>query len=283
MSHAEEDTSLSFNQPSSASTEFDKNETTGRRLVPSAEGYALLQTAQRDRIYTMQEASAFAFGEQVAEVFDDMISRSVPYYLDLQLLAVSSAVRFYTEGSAIYDLGCSTGTTLALIAKRFPESTPLFGVDSSKPMLDKAQEKLEKLKVLHQIQLICENVEDVIITTSSFVMANYTLQFIPITRRAAIVKKVYDSLVPGGAFLVSEKTIPNMPESESEIIKDLHEDFKLQNGYTSLEVARKRESLKGVMIPLTEETNTQMFQEAGFSSVIPVFRGYSFISWLCVK
>ena len=54
----------------------------------------------------------FTFNEQVAGVFDDMVSRSVPQYAEIQRMLAELTAYFATEGSNIYDLGCSTGTTL---------------------------------------------------------------------------------------------------------------------------------------------------------------------------
>lgn len=100
----------------------------------------LIQRAKRDQVYSTSEANAFAFGDDVAEVFDDMISRSVPGYLEIQLLMNSLVGRACSPGDTVYDLGCSTGTTLALIAKRFPQlNLNLVGIDSSRPMLERAE------------------------------------------------------------------------------------------------------------------------------------------------
>ncbi|MCB0328737.1 MAG: methyltransferase domain-containing protein [Bdellovibrionales bacterium] len=244
---------------------------------------ALLNTARRDRIYVTKDAYSFAFGSDVAAVFDDMISRSVPCYLDLQLLVASSASRFFQPGTAIYDLGCSTGTSLALIAKRLPKVFDIYGIDNSKPMLLQAEKKLSDLKVLGQVILKRERLQDVEFRPASFITANYTFQFLPEVDREPMFEKVYSALVPGGAFILSEKTQPDVSAEHLELVKELHEDFKSQNGYSLSEVARKRESLRGVMRPIGERENISQLQNAGFQTIIPMIRGYSFISWLCIK
>jgi len=243
----------------------------------------LLQTARKDRIYTAQEAANFAFGEQVALVFDDMISRSVPGYLDLQLLVASCAVKFHSEGKAIYDLGCSTGTSLALIAKRLPHCSAIYGIDNSQAMLEQAEQKLSQLQVRSQIQLFHGSIQDISLEESCFITSNYTLQFLPPSERTSILQRIFSALLPGGAFLISEKTVPSLSATEVELIKELHEDFKQQNGYTASEVARKRESLTGVMCPIGSNENEQHLKAAGFHTVLPILQGYSFYSWLCLK
>lgn len=242
----------------------------------------LLELARRDRIYATAESYSFAFGSEVAEVFDDMISRSVPYYLDLQLLSVSTAVKFYQENTALYDLGCATGTTLSLIAKRLPAASPLVGVDSSESMLEQANEKLGRLGVRSRVVLRNERLQSTQFLSASAVFCHYTLQFIKQSERPALLKKIYDALVPGGVLLISEKN--SDPEGEEgAVVRTLHEDFKSQNGYTASEIARKRESLSGVMLPFSEGENISMFQEAGFREVTCLMRGYQFCTWLCRK
>ena len=63
----------------------------------------------------LEKVSDFAFNEAVAGVFDDMVSRSVPFYGEMQRMIAELAAYFATEGSNVYDLGCSTGTTLSLL------------------------------------------------------------------------------------------------------------------------------------------------------------------------
>ena len=68
-----------------------------------------------------------------------MVSRSVPSYAEIQRMLVERGAYFATEGSSIYDLGCSTATTLALLHESLPVETRLCGVDSSEQMLEQAR------------------------------------------------------------------------------------------------------------------------------------------------
>ncbi|MGZ8918790.1 MAG: carboxy-S-adenosyl-L-methionine synthase CmoA, partial [Methylobacter sp.] len=55
----------------------------------------------------------FAFDDRVAQVFDNMVSRSVPFYSEIQRLQADLIMEFLPAESAILcDLGCSTGTTI---------------------------------------------------------------------------------------------------------------------------------------------------------------------------
>ena len=95
----------------------------------------------------------FTFNEQVASVFDDMVSRSVPQYGEIQRMLAELAAYFATEGSNIYDLGCSTGTTLALVHGALPVKANLIGVDNSAEMLEKCRSKLETLGLRDAVEL----------------------------------------------------------------------------------------------------------------------------------
>jgi len=64
----------------------------------------------KDRIFAEpRPAAPFAFTTEVAEVFDDMLDRSVPLYRESLRRQAQLAARFYQPGTRIYDLGCSNG------------------------------------------------------------------------------------------------------------------------------------------------------------------------------
>ena len=98
-------------------------------------------------------ASDFEFNAQVAEVFDDMLNRSVPYYREQQALMQQIARRFHTPGTRVYDLGCSTGVTLINMAQALGPEVKLIGYDYSQPMLDKAQANIDRAGFADQIEL----------------------------------------------------------------------------------------------------------------------------------
>ncbi len=65
---------------------------------------------KQDRIYASERPlQDFVFDEKVADVFTDMINRSVPGYATIISMIGMLADRYCTPGSAAYDLGCSLG------------------------------------------------------------------------------------------------------------------------------------------------------------------------------
>lgn len=67
----------------------------------------------KDQVYLDEQVDItdFKFDHKVATVFDDMVARSVPFYVEIQRMVRELTADFATPGTSVYDLGCSTGTT----------------------------------------------------------------------------------------------------------------------------------------------------------------------------
>ena len=230
----------------------------------------------------MDKVHPFEFNQGVADVFDDMVKRSVPFYEEIHRLTLDIIERRYSGKGFIFDLGCSTGTTFELISKQFPDREFKFiGVDNSKAMLNKANEKLSPLG-LKNLELRNEGMQETNFNNAEIVILNYTLQFLPVEKRLNLLEKIYNSLPTGGVLILSEKI--KSPRSEvQELITDLYYDFKRRNGYSELEISQKREALENVLIPLTPKEQVKMLKEAGFEKTEMLFRWYNFASYIGIK
>ncbi len=62
----------------------------------------------------------FSFDEQVADVFPDMIQRSVPGYSNILSAIGMMTERFAQPGSNLYDLGCSLGAATLMMRRHLP-------------------------------------------------------------------------------------------------------------------------------------------------------------------
>ena len=111
---------------------------------------------------------------------------------------------------------------------------------------------------------------------------NLTLQFIDVGARAALLKKIYDGLNPGGVLIISEKIHFEDPETQDHITK-LHLDFKRENGYSELEIANKRQAIENVMITETKKTHIDRLRDCGFVETSCYFQCLNFVSFLSVK
>ena len=133
----------------------------------------------------------FLFDENVAEVFDDMISRSVPLYAEVQQLIPRLASLLDHQQLRVVDLGCSTGTSLVNLADYFPNrDLDLIGVDNSAAMLERCRHKLEQKNLQDRIQVFHDDIRDFDFSDVSMVLMNYTIQFVPIDERLKLLERI---------------------------------------------------------------------------------------------
>ncbi|MDD5455907.1 MAG: carboxy-S-adenosyl-L-methionine synthase CmoA [Candidatus Margulisbacteria bacterium] len=234
---------------------------------------------KQDKIYRkpLSDIPPFSFNQEVADVFDDMINRSVPCYKELQYLLGKFALKFYQEKTQIYDLGCSTGETLYRIASQSQKKMKLTGVDSSAQMLAKAGVKCRKFPFIKFVEADLLSFEP---EPCSVIIITYVLQFIPPSKRLKLLKKLFDSLLPGGIILLSEKILA---DHNQQTFFNLYAQFKLDNKYTELEIRQKREALENVLISYTIKENIGLLKKAGFKTAEPFFQYLNFCAMLAVK
>lgn len=243
--------------------------------------------SKKDQVFNhpIQNIKGFEFNEEVAACFDDMVSRSVPFYDEIHRIILDLIDRTEATNGPIYDLGCSTATTFTLIDKHLKSkkktAPTMIGIDNSGPMLEKAAAKI-KANQMETVELQCKNIEEAELDNPSMVIMNYTLQFIPVERRIDILKKIYNSLADEGIFVLAEK-LKSPTRSVDNLLTDLYYDFKRRNGYSELEISQKREALENVLVPLTPKRQMNMLREAGFKRVEMIFRWYNFACYLGIK
>ncbi len=240
----------------------------------------------KDRLFkTKREIrGSFRFDENTAQVFDDMVARSVPFYFEIQRMIVEIAKSFICEKSNVYDIGCSTGTTLLNLAKYIRRRKVRFiGIDFSEAMLEKARAKLEKNSVLSRCVLINEDLRrDFEIKNASVVIMNLTLQFVDPPKRRFVVSKIYKGLNKGGCLIFVEKVVSNNAKFDYRFT-EFYYSFKLRNNYSKLEIRKKREALENILIPYTYEENIKILKGCGFKSIDIYFRWYNFCGIIAVK
>lgn len=233
-----------------------------------------------DKVFSKPINKQFEFDEEVAAVFDDMLSRSVPFYSEAQKLTTHFAIKYLKENSYLYDLGSSTATTLINIAKKLPFKANLIGLDNSSAMIEQARKKASALNA--DIKLEFADIITYDYKKADVFISNYTLQFIRPLHREELVKKIYDSLNEGGIFIFSEKLITSDKKLNKELI-ELYFEFKKANGYSEYEIAQKREALENVLVPYTQDENIAMIKKAGFKECEVIFRWVNFATFLAVK
>ncbi len=241
-----------------------------------------------DRLYAAaaEPIDDFVFDDKVAEVFPDMIERSVPGYGALLPLLGMIAAQHLREGSLCYDLGCSLGAVSRAIQRAVGKQSSLriICVDNSLPMLKKfrAQLAAEPAENGMSIELICADIRSVPVSNASVVVLNFTLQFLPTEDRDAVLASVWRGLRPGGLLILSEKVRCEDPDMETRIT-ELHDAFKRSNGYSELEISRKRSALERVQRPDSVPMLRQRLRHAGFKIDHPWFQCLNFVSYLAWK
>jgi tRNA (cmo5U34)-methyltransferase len=240
--------------------------------------------SQRDTLFATPRAAVrpFAFDREVVDVFDDMIQRSVPLYRNLLEQSAQWIVETAQPGTAVVDLGCSTGALFAHAMPRLTDTAIAWhGVDASAPMVDRARAALAD--VPGDVHWHISAVEDWNWPTqkASVVVANYTLQFIDPARRLGILRQIRQALVPGGMLILSEKLIGETPQQTEFQIAHYHA-YKRRVGYSELEIRQKDEALEGVLRPWKESHWQDALARAGFESPWVAFRWLAFTTFVCV-
>jgi tRNA (cmo5U34)-methyltransferase len=238
----------------------------------------------RDQVFAEKgPIGDFSFNRQVVQVFDDMVSRSVPFYDEMQRMACEIAAEFAEDGTNLYDLGCSTATTLALLDAAVSEKVSFVGIDNAQPMLDRAREKLDGLGSKRSFELVCADLHDrPRIENASVVVMTLTLQFMRPLYRERIIRNILDGMNPQGCLIILEKLI--VPDSLlNRLFIKFYYEMKRRNGYSDVEIAKKREALENVLIPYRVDENVTLLREAGFRHVDEFFRWNNFCGLLAVK
>ncbi|RMH23687.1 MAG: carboxy-S-adenosyl-L-methionine synthase CmoA [Planctomycetota bacterium] len=228
----------------------------------------------------------FAFDAKVSSVFDDMVSRSVPHYADVQRMLADLTFAFIPErGGVVCDLGCSTGTTIDLLAAhpRRPEDLRFIGLDNSPHMLERARAKLAPIDAAGALDLRLADLNDEPeIPACNVALLNWTLQFVRPLHRESLLRRVHDALEPSGALLMAEKVLVSDSFLNRAYI-DFYYDYKRRTGYTDEEIQRKREALENVLVPYRVEENVAMLRRCGFHTVDVFFRWFNFAAFVAVK
>lgn len=239
----------------------------------------------KDKIFADKKTkmSDFNFGKETVAVFDDMFERSVPFYNEIQRMICEIAADFAEDDTNIYDLGCSTGTTLFNIYNTVKKDVRFIGIDYSQDMLDKCRKRLSQNNVTKEYSLICSDLNNwVNITNASVVVMNLTMQFVRPLYREQVVKSIFNGLNPNGCFILLEKVLGNNSDFNRMFIKYYYE-MKKRNRYTELEITQKREALENILIPYRLDENKDLLKNAGFAQYDIFFKWYNFCGVVALK
>jgi len=234
----------------------------------------------KDKVFTQAIEKKFEFDQAVASVFDDMLSRSVPFYNEVRQLIISLILAEEGEGKKVLDLGSSTAKLLLELHGKMQSGMSLKGIDNSQAMLDRAMQKCQAFGA--DITLELADMLTYPYAEEDIIVANYTLQFIRPMQRVELIKRLYDGLNEGGIFIFSEKILFDDKRLDKQVV-DIYYDYKKEQGYSEYEISQKREALENILIPFTIKENIQMCRDAGFSEISTIFQWANFATFVAKK
>lgn len=243
---------------------------------------ASTRISDRDRLFAGTDApnADFVFDERVARVFGDMLDRSVPGYPQIIEVIGLIAARYLQPGAPIFDLGCSLGTaTAGMLARVRDPALRIIAVDNAEAMIQGLYQRLPDAIASGRVEPRLADICAIDTRGASLVLLNLTLQFLPPDRRLPLLRSIREGLVSGGVLVLVEKVIWEEPETDR-LMQGLHADFKRANGYSELEISRKRAALERVLIPDTIETHEARLREAGFARTLRWFQCLNFVGWM---
>lgn len=224
--------------------------------------------------------SQWNFGGTVVKSFDDHVSKSVPLYHEGHDLIINFSDYFIRQGTACYDIGSSTGSlTYKLATKHKSKSNVDFiGLEKEVDMIKYAKEKY----YLDNLSFLCSDIVEEEIQPCSYVVSYYLLQFIEEKHRQEVINKIYNALIPGGAFILFEKVYAENGFLQ-DVLNGIYFDFKEKQGFSHAEIIAKAQSIRGVLNSQTSSQNIAFLKESGFNHIAKVLKYCNFEGYLAVK
>lgn len=218
----------------------------------------------------------FSFTNMAPE-FDKHINDSIRGYSDLRSDIVSISRYFVEDETTVIDIGCSQGTLIREIRDintQAPNAT-YIGIDVNKAF--KPHWKNEKnLKLLVTDVRTWDGMKNLSLAISLF-----TFQFIPERSRLALMKKIYDNLVDGGAFVFSEKVF-SMNSKLQNMMEFMYYDHKRKN-FTEKEILSKEQELRHLAKLTNEDLLIKQLLSIGFRGIQVFWRNHNFIGVIAMK
>ena len=230
-----------------------------------------------DSLYAApRDAGRFRFDAAVADVFQDMVERSVPGYASLIHGIAVLGGKYAQAGATCYDLGCALGTAARALGARMGPEHPVLAIDSSPDMIARCPRAPGA-----SVRYRCADIREVALEPADVVVLNLTLQFLPPEDRLPLLRRVAGALRPGGALILTEKV--RLDDPEEALAQERYERFKHARGYSELEISQKRTALEQVLVRDSLPAHRERLAAAGFDPVTVWFQCLHFTSLLAIR
>lgn len=219
------------------------------------------------------------FTEGVADVFDDHVRASVPFYDAIQNLVAEAADWLVPAGGLVADLGAATGMTVGAILARHPERNIRAALYDEQPaMLGKATHRLTQPVAEGRVELYARRIEAGPLEhkAADLTVCLFTLQFLPWPARADALRLAREAASPTGALMVAEK-IRLGDTRWAEMAVDASHDWKAERGISADAIRAKARALRGVLVPHPLDALTAAIHDAGWQPPEVLFRWHQWV------
>lgn len=236
-------------------------------------------------IHYPEHGDRFEFDEEVAAIFENMATRSIPLYGEahrLHAMIVETHMNCQIgiesrKSISILDIGASVGGFLTALCNRL-QCDPKISPDAFTYMAtDPSAAMVEEFKRVHPwASVACCDAATPTGGESSYDIAllMYVLQFVPAGERDDVLAEVYKSMRPGGILFLGQKE--RVRESVNPIFSMEYIRWRMDNGYSQKEIAAKTRALESVMWPESIEETRNRLHRVGFNHVRETTRWLQF-------
>ena len=234
------------------------------------------QYYSKPKIVSNTEIKKFSFSN-FSDHFDDHISNSIRGYSNLKEDVVSISKYFVEDHTTILDIGCSEGTLIRQISDRNDQSTQseYIGVDINDSFKGHWTNT-------NRIKYLIDDITTMSFPKNcSFITSLFTLQFLSERERPNLFRKVFNSLVIGGGFVLSEKLLSDDGKTQN-MMDFLYYDFKRSN-FSEKEILDKEVELRHLSKSISEDQLIKQLKSVGFSKIQIFWRNFNFVGLVCFK
>lgn len=202
-------------------------------------------------VHIPKRRDVFEFDDEVAAIFQDMATRSIPMYEEVHRLHCSLLHEALEEATLVVDVGSSTGHLFGAIEHELGFTLSEAGIeglaiDSSPHMMGELRTRFPT--VVGACRDITEAVD--LKRPADIIFCLYTLQFIPPERKALAFDWIVRNLKLGGYLVLGQKeSVPGV-WADMAFTEEYHQ-FRRDNGYTQAEIDAKTSALAGSMWPIS--------------------------------
>lgn len=223
----------------------------------------------------------FEFNEEVADVFDNMLSRSIPDYRGMRdMVALVGGFFADSPWHTVADVGSSLGESFRPFAEA---GCRVLSIEPSEPMLSRQRERFTEFDNIEYAKVCAADglgaLEDDSLDLCIFCL---TLQFMAMRERDEALALAHKKLRAGGAVVIVQKDNTGC-KTFDDIAGRKYYEIKKRNGYNREQIETKKRALNGRMEIDTYRQSVGRLILAGFGDAYEFWRSLNFSAVLAIK